>query len=200
MPSPSPTQRRLLVIGVHLLLWAVGLHLALLLRFDGDVPLEFRAAALRVLPAVLGIRTLLFWRGRLFDGLLRYSGVAELRSVIQATLIGSGTLAVLGFMFPRLAVPRSIYFLEGLLALATSGGLRMGVRLLTDRSSNAIDRKPIILLGGGDAGELFLRDLHRSRDARLEVVGILDDDSSKRGLRIHGVAIEAPSTAQRSQP
>jgi FlaA1/EpsC-like NDP-sugar epimerase len=52
------------------------------------------------------------------------------------------------------------------------------------------DQRRCLIVGAGDAGEAFLRELHRSSSGReYDVVGFLDDDPSKHGVLIHGAPV-----------
>ncbi len=183
--------RRTLVIAAHLALWILSLGGALYLRFDGSVPRDYFLLAGRVLPLLVLVRVATFWQAGLFHGILRYAGMAELKSIVRATTLGSVGVVVVGLFVHRLALPRSIYILEWLLCLASTGGLRLIVRLLLEGRAafrtSAKGGTPVILLGAGDAGELLLRDLHRS--GALSVACVLDDDLHKRGALLHGVRI-----------
>jgi len=186
--------RRLITVTTHIALWCLGLWCALYLRFDGDVPAEFVALALRVLPVILVARAATFWWSGLFHGILRYAGMTELRAIVRATTLATVAIGVSGYMVHRLALPRSVYLLEGLLALATTTGLRFAVRFVGDRHSfmarTPSDVPGVILIGAGNAGELLLRDLQRSAAPAMRVLGILDDDPAKAGSLLHGIRIE----------
>ncbi len=185
--------RRLITTVAHALLWTAGLSLALYLRFDGAIDVEWKLRALRLLPVLLAIRIVTFWWTGLFHGILRYAGMPEFRSIVRATTIGSVIIGACGFMVHRVALPRSVYVLEWLLALALTGGLRFAIRMLTDRHSMmshaAADAPPVILLGAGNAGELFVRDLLRNPSPSLRIAGILDDATDKSGALLHGLRI-----------
>lgn len=51
----------------------------------------------------------------------------------------------------------------------------------------------VLIMGAGDAGESLLREIHRSSSDRYEVVGFLDDESSRHGASIHGVEVMGPT-------
>jgi FlaA1/EpsC-like NDP-sugar epimerase len=197
---PRTSVRRLVVVVAHLGLWTAALWLSFNLRFDGKVPQEWIVGGLRTLPLLLAIRATVFWSSGLFHGLLRYAGMPELRAIFRATTIGSVALVLAGLALRPFALPRSVYALEWLTALAAAGGLRFMVRVLRDgtigHSPNG-DVPAVLLLGAGDAGELLLRDLHRSTAPAMRIACILDDDPNKLGAHIHGVrvvgAIDRPS-------
>lgn len=192
---PSRFVRRSLVVLTHLAIWVSAWAVSFALRFDTfPPPSEYVAIALRVLPLVLLVRAVTFWRAGLFHGVLRYAGVPDLLTLLRATVVGSVILSTLGFFVHPLWAPRSIFVLEALLCLAGTAGLRLGVRIVRDRHANSmrgnVDAPAVILLGAGNAGELLVRDALRS--GAFRVVAILDDDSIKHGGRLHGIPVSGP--------
>jgi FlaA1/EpsC-like NDP-sugar epimerase len=191
--------RRLVVVSAHLLLWVGAYLAAFLARFEGEIPGWVRPNLLRALPILLAIRLVTFWQAGLFHGILRYAGMTDLRALLRVTTLGSLLFGVIALLLPaRLGLPRSVYFLEWVLALATAGGLRFMARTFNDArvAPPGTDAPPAILLGAGDAGDLFLRDLLRSRTPALRVVGVLDDDPAKFGMLLHNIPVRGPISAE----
>lgn len=184
--------RRSLIVAAHLALWGAAFWLSFVLRFDGKVPKEWVSPALRALPLLLVLRATIFWWSGLFHGLLRYAGMAELRAIVRATTLGTIALGLAGLFVHRFQLPRTIYALEWLTAVAAAGGLRVVVRVVLDRGAGTTtgnDAPPVILLGAGNAGELLLRDLQRSPTPTMRIACILDDDTTKVGAHVHGVRV-----------
>src|SRR3546814_6455932 len=50
-------------------------------------------------------------------------------------------------------------------------------------------RVPVLLIGAGDAAELFIRHQGRDRNAPFRVVGVVDDKGTRIGRSIHGVPV-----------
>jgi FlaA1/EpsC-like NDP-sugar epimerase len=53
----------------------------------------------------------------------------------------------------------------------------------------------VLIVGAGDGGRLVLREIARNRELGLSPVGFLDDDPSKRNLRIDGVRVRGNTQA-----
>ena len=92
-------------------------------------------------------------------------------------------------------VPRSLPFINWLLLVLMLGGPRFAYRLFKDRGLDLIlertnhGRVPILLIGAGDASELFIRQQHRDTNAAYRVVGVVDEKGTRIGREIHGVPV-----------
>jgi FlaA1/EpsC-like NDP-sugar epimerase len=53
-------------------------------------------------------------------------------------------------------------------------------------------RKRLLIIGAGDSGEKILREIRDNPRLNYEVIGFLDDDPGKKGMRIHGVPVLGP--------
>ena len=51
------------------------------------------------------------------------------------------------------------------------------------------DRKNLLIIGAGDCGEKIYREIRDNARLRYNVVGFLDDDKDKRGMKIHAIPV-----------
>jgi FlaA1/EpsC-like NDP-sugar epimerase len=187
--------RRTLVVAMHLVLWTMALVLALMLRFEFEVPREYG----RILPRLLGlslvVRVVVHWRLGLFHGLWRYSGSRDLRSLITAATLSSAFYAAGWAFLQPFTFPRSIFVLDWAFSILIVGGLRFSIRTVREVSiQNAIPRsgsprRRLLVIGAGDAAESLMREIVRIYGRRYEPVGLLDDNATKHGEHIHGVRV-----------
>jgi FlaA1/EpsC-like NDP-sugar epimerase len=192
--------RRTFVVLAHLVIWTACYAGAFLIRFDFAVPEYFLAPkyAWWVVP-LLVFRTGAFaWFG-LFHGMWRYTGQRDLESLLKATLLSTGLFALATLTFPSggptpgfgiRPFPRTVFLVEPLLSVAFVAGLRLGVRALarTARQIEGAERRRLLIVGAGDGGEMLLREVIRSMPS-VEPVGILDDDTRKHGMTVHGIRV-----------
>lgn len=70
-------------------------------------------------------------------------------------------------------------------------GVRMAIRLYHEEYFSPGNKsvKRFLIVGAGDAGEALLREMTRIRADEYRVVGFIDDDPLKQGMRIHGVPV-----------
>ena len=156
----------MVVVAAHLALWSCAYLGAFLLRFDGTVPRDQRPNFYYGFAVVLFLRLVIFWWSGLFHGLMRYAGIPEVWAIVRATTISTVLFVGSGVVLRPMLVPRSVYLADWVLAMLSAAGLRLAVRVLRERGTKrpAGDGKRVLLLGAGDAGEMFLRDLERATD------------------------------------
>jgi FlaA1/EpsC-like NDP-sugar epimerase len=98
-------------------------------------------------------------------------------------------------------LPNGVIVLFGLLCLLFLIGVRVLARMVYERRPLAALRgvregqRGVLIVGAGDGGRLVLREIARNRGLGLAPVGFLDDDPSKRGLRIDGVRVRGDTRA-----
>ncbi len=181
--------RRGLVVVIQLSLAAVCNYLALLLRFDGEIPLAEQQLYYQMLPWLLSIRGLIFVPFRLYEGLWRYTGMWDLQNIAGA--IATSTLAfyvLVHWVFGAVIYPRSVFIIDALLLGVSLGAIRLGPRALQEFRRPQRDKR-VLVYGAGHAGEMIVRDMKKNPASQYEPVGFIDDDPDKLGQRIHGVRV-----------
>src|SRR5690554_2284870 len=82
--------------------------------------------------------------------------------------------------------------MDWILALGLFGGARFCVRALREARSGlkGVERRgtPALIIGAGEAAERLLRQIWQGGTG-LRPLGMVDDDPSKQGMRLHGVPI-----------
>jgi FlaA1/EpsC-like NDP-sugar epimerase len=191
------TYRRPLVGGVYLALWTLSFLGALVLRFDFDLPVQYAHMLWAWLPAILIVRTAAYMYFGLFRGMWRYAGGHELFSLIKAATASSVLFVLFNLFGGFHGFPRSVLIIDWILNIILVGGLRFSFRALMDLSAQVAvkgERKKVLIVGAGDAGETLVREMQKNRGAYAPV-GFVDDNKHKLNDHIHGVRVLGPISA-----
>jgi len=176
---------------------AIGLAwvLAFLLRFNFELPNEYTAVLYSTVGWVVLIVGLIFLSFRLYRGIWRYASIHDLK--LMLTAVGVAALAVptaVVLLQPLPVVPRSVFVLHPLLLAAIMSASRLAYRAWNDRrigKLGALNGKPVVIVGAGEAAVILIKDLARSSEWR--VIGLLDDDSTKWGRQLVGATVLGPT-------
>ena len=139
---------------------------------------------------------LVFSFSGMYRGIWRYASLNDLMAITKGVTLSILIFLLLMFLMTRLeSLPRSAIFINWFVLMALLGGPRFLYRVSKDRHlENVLARDdyshiPVLLVGAGDAAELFLRDLARDAESPYRVLGMLSDKPSRLGREIHGVAV-----------
>ncbi len=181
--------RKPIVVCLQILLFVFANYLAFAVRFDAQIPTKQFYNFLTFLPLLIVLRTLLLFVFSLDKGLWRYTSVKDLRNITIATTIGTFVLFfVIRYGFGVVSYPRSVYVIDWMVNIFLLGGIRM-FRRFHERSDERRSKKRIIVIGAGDAAEMLLREVETSSLHSYEVIGLIDDDPGKKGLKIRNVPV-----------
>ena len=172
--------------------------MALWLRFDlqfASIPQQYLSAYLGFAPFYTIFCLFLFWKLKLYQSIWQYASVTEANRVILATGISSvAHIILITFLFQRM--PLSYYIFGSLFQFVLVAFIRFVYRLLlwerakhSNSSGSISSSSRILLIGAGDAGQMILHDIQRSKLTQGKVYAIIDDDSNKWERSISGVPV-----------
>ncbi|MEO1057698.1 MAG: nucleoside-diphosphate sugar epimerase/dehydratase [Actinomycetota bacterium] len=176
-------------------LWVIAIPAGVYLRYDFDTSRVWRLevlVAVAVAVALQGFFGLLYgvyrrrWRYGSFDE-VRMVGATALSVGLVMTIAWWGSGASDGR-----AVPRSVPLLATGVCLLGQIAIRSMWRLYVEsrRRPKGDDLERLVIVGAGEGGEQVIRTLMANPDSPYMPVAMVDDDLSKRNLRIAGVRVE----------
>ena len=185
--------RILLILLNDIFCTIVSLVLAFFLRFNFSVPEGYYAIILKSLFLLVFFRVFSSFFLGLYGGVFRYTSVDDLIRIIKAVSFGTLLfIAGTGVFFHFIGFPRSVFLIDWFVILVLLGGSRFLYRILREINitpKHAEARRKVLIIGAGDMGEMILRGIRREKEISYQVMGFLDDDPGKQGLRIHGVEV-----------
>ena len=187
-------RHRLLQLLVDAGIVALSWFLAFELRFDQGLPVYYDTLLRRTILIVVAIKIAVFLLFGFHRRWWRYVSVHDMwgaaRGVVVASLVADVTVY---FVSPvhNVRLPRSIAVMDLLITMALIAGARLFARTVIERPrSGVIARgREVVVVGAGDAGRTVVAEMQRSRMLRYTPIGFVDDDPTKKNIRILGVRV-----------
>jgi FlaA1/EpsC-like NDP-sugar epimerase/lipopolysaccharide/colanic/teichoic acid biosynthesis glycosyltransferase len=182
--------RRPIVIGIQLSFFILSNYLAFFIRFDGNIPSFGYELFLSYLPMIVFLRIIFLFSFSLDRGLWRYASIRDLLNITAAVSIASLLFFLsVRYIFGETPYPKSIYGLDWLLNIFLLGGIRLFRRLHEEIDVKQNDKKRVIVIGAGDAAEMLIRDVEHKNLYPYRIIGLVDDDPKKKGLKIRNIPV-----------
>jgi FlaA1/EpsC-like NDP-sugar epimerase len=186
------TTRRIIVFLCDFALISLALFVAFLLRFDFSIPPEYMGLFRDSLLVMLVVKPLVFIVVGFYQNLWRYASLQDGIEILKGVSFSS----VLAFsaVFPLrefIPLPRSIFLLDWLLLLGLIAVSRLFWRVYRERHfiSRTSEGPRTLIVGAGEAGSLLLKEIRRQQPASYNIIGFVDDDLDKRGMKLHGIPV-----------
>lgn len=130
----------------------------------------------------------------LYRGLWRYASLNDLVSITRAVTVTVLVWLPIAFLATRLEdLPRSLPLIIWMVLMAGLGAPRFGWRLfkdgLLDLRPKPMGGTPVLLIGTGDAAELFVRALTQTRVSPYRILGLVDVEGHRVGWHMRGVEV-----------
>ncbi|MBI4282604.1 MAG: polysaccharide biosynthesis protein [Chloroflexi bacterium] len=181
-------------MGIDVALVVVAYFVALLLRFEGQIPSDrLHSYYVVILPIGMAYVAANYFFG-LYHRVWRYASSLEVTSIIGAVGAATALLTAANFFWAGARpLPLSVPISGGIFTLAAFAGVRYRQRLITGLlwRWEAVTKghgNRVLIVGAGEEGQLVGWRL-RIQGSDYNVVGYVDDDPSKLGFNIHGAKV-----------
>ena len=186
-------RRRAVVQGVvDAVIWAFSLFFATLLRYDFHASRLDVKGVLAMIPLAIEAQIIAGFAAGLYRGRWRYGSFDEVEALARAASMTTAILFFLDlFLRQSRAVPLSSVIGAGLGALVLMAAARYAWRLRLERRRRptGVDGQRLLVFGAGEGGVQVVTAMLRDPHSPYYPVGLLDDDPTKRYLRILGVPV-----------
>jgi FlaA1/EpsC-like NDP-sugar epimerase len=175
-------------------------YLAYLIRFEGDVDSSHESLAF-ILPwmAILGLILIQKIFG-LYQQVWRLFGLKDgIRLFYAVTVYSVFIFVVTRLILPQIdssfiGLPLSVAVIDWSLCLIGMVGLRITRRWYTRKFSassyhSSSRKRRVMVIGAGYSGSKIVQEIQLDRSSPLNVIGFLDDDSTKTGRNIEGIKV-----------
>jgi FlaA1/EpsC-like NDP-sugar epimerase len=195
----SVFKRRCFFFLFDTLLISGAMYFAFWSRFNGEIPSKYNETIFYYIGLAIVCKLFFLLLYNLYDISWRFVGLNELFKLFKAVSFGSLALGMSLYLlrliepFSATVFPRSVLVIDYLFSLVFIGGLRISKRVLLEGLKSTLKAKGpmrrVLIVGAGSAGEQIVRDMIREKSSHFVPVGFIDDDPSKRSIKIHGIKV-----------
>ncbi|MCR5057785.1 MAG: polysaccharide biosynthesis protein [Clostridiales bacterium] len=189
----------MVVIIADILVVIFSYFAALWLRFDmrfQSIPKEYFQTYLRIIPIWCVITIAVFLIFKLYHSIWSYVSIDETFTMVEAYCV-IAICNVLAKYIMKIDMPRSFYFFGIFFAFVLHVFVRFSYRLLRyirNQFSKSVEYRAgnaenVMIIGGGSAGGVLLRELKNDSHQNQRPVCIIDDNPGKIGRELYGVPI-----------
>ena len=172
--------------------WAVALLAGVVMRFEFNLARPNRAGLAMFVGLAVVFQIVGGFAFGLYRGRWRYSSFEEVAALGRVVALTTVALFVIdAAATDRRLIPLSATLIGGFISLVLMSSVRYAGRLNADRrrrpSKEDIDH--IIVVGAGEGGAQVITAMLRDPESPYLPVALIDDDYTKRNLRIMGVPV-----------
>ena len=172
----------------------VSFGIALWLRFDckvTSVEPQYLTTYTKTIIIYALFCLVVFWFLRLYKSIWRFASYSELLRVILATVV-TGVIYTGSLLVFNLHMPVSYYVIGITVQFIATLGIRFFYRfvlLLRGRTNNEEQKKNVMIIGAGSAGQMLFRDIKHAKETNETVACFIDDNPNKWDRYIDDVPV-----------
>ncbi|HHY24935.1 MAG TPA: polysaccharide biosynthesis protein, partial [Clostridiaceae bacterium] len=187
--------RKLGLVIVDVFIINISFLIAFILKYDGEV-VYIITTYLKTIIWVSIIATIIklmcFIIFKLYNSLWSYAGIYEAMRLITALIISNAIVVSLVTIL-SISIPLSIFIMTFFIETLFMGGTRFLYRVLRRIKQRAFSytepENRLMIIGGGEAGSIIVKELEQSPFSDSKAIAIIDDDENKKNMKLHGVPI-----------
>lgn len=185
---------RLLLMVYDIAAVIVSFGIALWLRFDckvTSVEPQYLTTYTKTIIIYALFCLVVFWFLRLYKSIWRFASYSELMRVILATVV-TGVIYTGSLLVFNLHMPVSYYVIGITVQFIATLGIRFFYRfvlLLRGRTNNEVQKKNVMIIGAGSAGQMLFRDIKHAKETNETVACFIDDNPNKWDRYIDDVPV-----------
>lgn len=185
---------RLLLMVYDFIAVIVSFGIALWLRFDckvTSVEPQYLTNYTKTIIIYALFCLVVFLFLRLYKSIWRFASYSELMRVILATVV-TGVIYTGSLLIINLHMPVSYYVIGITVQFIATLGIRFFYRfvlLLRGRTNNEVQKKNVMIVGAGSAGQMLFRDIKHAKETNETVACFIDDNSNKWNRYIDDVPV-----------
>jgi FlaA1/EpsC-like NDP-sugar epimerase len=191
-------------IVIDMAVLSIAYWLAYLLRFEGEISVQWLKLAFFLWPYVVVLQYVCLVVFGVHRFAWRYVSLREVKRILVAAVVQAAVLIGLRILagqlyrpfgyFQYLLMPFGVILVDSTFVFLGVTGVRTARRLQTERvlahsRGDSQSHTRTLLIGAGQAGVLVAKEIAGRPDLGIAPVGFVDDDPTKKGQEIHGLRV-----------
>ncbi len=191
LPSEVTARYRLYEVLLDTVLITGAYYLAFIGRFRDAQFDQFVPYFVRSLPLVVGIQIVTLWLSGKYRQVWGRLGPFEMFDLFRASILGVAASVIAVLYLDRFqGYSRWVFAFDAVLAPTLIISARVGLSAIDDYLRLRRTRgRSAIVYGAGRGGALAVREILQNPSLGLTPIGFLDDDVTKRKLRVDGLGV-----------
>lgn len=184
--------KRVLVFLLDTCLILIAFLLSFLLRFDFQIPSLENEIIFSGLVVIMIVKPLVFIASGMYRNIWRYASLQDAIEIFKVVTFSTVISAfVLIFAMNARALPRSIYVLDWFVLFSLVAASRLVWRVYREVHimPKIKNGRRTLIIGAGEAGNLLLKEIGKQEESPYKIIGFIDDDDDKQGLRLNGIPV-----------
>ena len=183
-----------IIFNIDLVICAISLMLAFLLRFNFVVPTNFTENFSVILLSVLMIRALFSFFGKTYAMIIRHTGLRDLTKLIMVVLAGSVSIAIIDLIYYHfvgiIIIPRAVVIIDFFITAYLMTAIRLVIKFIfLEFRNNTKSRSNVIIFGTDEFAIATKRALDLDTEIKYRVVAFIDEKKQNHKKNIEGVNI-----------
>ncbi|NMM61123.1 polysaccharide biosynthesis protein [Clostridium sp. P21] len=189
--------KKLIIYDIVFLI--VSLYFAFLLKFNFKIPPEDMVFLKLSLIPVVVITLICNKFFKLYNSIWKYASIEELMSIIYSISVSNIIFVIYSYLITYKFLektyyrfPFSVHIIFWILSVIALGGIRFNYRVKEESKGEKVGKKhdkKLLIIGAGDASAMLIKEIKRHKDLNYDIVGLIDDDESKKEKLINGIKV-----------
>ncbi len=176
-------------VVLDVLVVALAYGVALLLRFESNVPGENARFTAQFVPAIAVVYVATNLAFGVYRTVWTYGSLGDIVGLARPVLLATVLVFGADFFVETRHVPLGVVLIAASLIYPGMCAVKMRSRMLARTSWGGSPSRRLLVVGAGRTGQLLARELQNSPELNYQPVGFVDDDRKTHHTRIHGLPV-----------
>ena len=186
--------RNLVRLLIDTVILAFAYYLAFDIRLDFSIDEHYYVLMKKSVIFVVPISIICMIAFRNYQKFWRFFSGKDTIALLVALSVSGALFIVFPNIFNETPIPRSVIVIYNILGFLLLIGVRSLYRYMIASFNwrslvHKGERKNLLIIGAGTAGELLARQIHNKKIPNYRPIGFIDDSSAKQHIKIHGVQV-----------